>query len=132
MRSHGGLRMPSTAATAAGVDHVRLSYHYLDTGDIDAYGSLLDEHVQVCRPDMARGFGRAEVMQAHAELAGPPARHEIYKVIADGDGVAVTGRYTRPATWRRPGWDVDFVDVFTLTDEGMLLGYRRFYFVPPT
>lgn len=26
---------------------------------------------------------------------------------------------------------LEFADVFTLTDDGMLLGYRRFYFVAP-
>jgi len=127
MISHGGSPPYSTAATAAGVDHVRLSYHYLNIGDIDGYGSLLDEHVQVQRPDMARGHGRTEVLRTHAQVAGPPARHQVFKVIADGDGVAVTGRYTSP-----PGKNaLDFVDVFTLTDEGMLLGYRRFYYVAP-
>ncbi|WP_428965193.1 nuclear transport factor 2 family protein [Micromonospora fluostatini] len=135
MSSHGGARPTrSTAVTAAGVDHVRLSYHYLDTGDIDAYGSLLDEHVQVRRPDLAQGRGRAEVLRTHAQVAGPPARHQIYKVIADGDGVAVTGRYTgsvAPHPGQQPDGELDFVDVFTLTDEGMLLGYRRYYFVAP-
>ncbi|WDZ83443.1 nuclear transport factor 2 family protein [Micromonospora cathayae] len=132
MSSHGGLRTRSAAVTAAGVDHVRLSYHYLDIGDIDAYGSLLDEHVQVRRPDLALGCGRAEVLRTHAQVAGPPSRHQIYKVIADGDAVAVTGRWTAPSTGRRDHRDgVDFVDVFTLTDEGMLLGYRRFYYLAP-
>ncbi|MCI4066963.1 nuclear transport factor 2 family protein [Micromonospora sp. R77] len=127
MISHRGSRTRSAVATAAGVDHVRLSYHYLDTGDIDGYASLLDEHVQVRRPDLAQGRGRAEVLRIHAQVAGPPARHQIFKVIADGDGVAVTGRYTGASSRS----DLDFVDVFTLTDEGMLLGYRRFYFVAP-
>ncbi|WP_434739839.1 nuclear transport factor 2 family protein [Micromonospora sp. SH-82] len=134
MDSHGGTRSTcGTTVTAVGVDHVRLSYHYLDTGDIDAYGSLLDENVQVRRPDLAQGRGRAEVLRTHALLAGPPARHQIYKVIAAGDAVAVTGRYTASDPPRRgqPEGDLDFVDVFTLTDEGMLLGYRRFYFLAP-
>ncbi|GGM09132.1 MULTISPECIES: nuclear transport factor 2 family protein [Micromonospora] len=134
MSSHGGMRPPRSAAvTAAGVDHVRLSYHYLDTGDIDAYGSLLDEDVQVRRPDLAHGRGRAEVLRTHAQVAGPPARHQIHKVIADGDGVAVTGRYTGPVTPRpgQPTGTHDFVDVFTVGDDGMLLGYRRYYFVAP-
>lgn len=131
MSGDGSLRMRSTAATAAGVDHVRLSYHYLDTGDIDGYGSLLDEDAQVRRPDLAQGRGRAEVLRTHAQIAGPPTRHRIYKVIAEGDAVAVTGRYTGAGQRGQTGADVDFVDVFTLTDEGMLLGYRRFYYVAP-
>ncbi|MEV6692777.1 nuclear transport factor 2 family protein [Micromonospora sp. NPDC051196] len=126
MTSYGG-SLKYGAATAAGVDHVRLSYHYLNIGDIDGFGSLFDENVQVQRPDMVHGNGRNEVLRTHARLAGPPSHHQIYKVIADGDGVAVTGRYTD-----LPGKSgQDFVDVFTLTDEGMLLGYRRFYYVAP-
>lgn len=127
MISHGASPPYSSAATAAGVDHVKLSYHYLNIGDIDGYGSLLDEHVRVQRPDMAQGQGRLEVLRAHARLAGPPARHQIFRVIADGDGIAVTGRYTSPPSHI----DLDFVDVFTLTDQGMLLGYRRFYYLAP-
>jgi len=126
MFNHGGSRTRSSAAIAAGVDHIRLSYYYLDSGNIDAYGSLLDEGVQVHRPDLAQGRSRAEVLRTHAQVAGPPARHQIFKVIVDGHAVAVTGRYTSP-----PRDDVDFVDVFTLTDEGMVQAYRRFYFVAP-
>ncbi|MEU6024676.1 nuclear transport factor 2 family protein [Micromonospora sp. NPDC047134] len=126
MTCHGG-SLNHSAATAVGVDHVRLSYHYLNIGDIDGYGSLLDENVQVQRPDMAHGSGRNEVLRTHVRVAGPPSHHQIYKVIADGDGVAVTGRYTDLPGKRGQ----DFVDVFTLTDEGMLLGYRRFYYVAP-
>jgi ketosteroid isomerase-like protein len=129
---------PSTAVTAAGLDHVRLSYHYLDTGDIDGYGSLLDEDAQVCRPDMPLGQGRAEVLKLHAEMAGPRVRHHIYKMVAEGDSIAVTGLTTGMPT-ASPGRGataqaaaaVEFADFFTISDEGMLLGYRRFYFVPP-
>jgi hypothetical protein len=119
---------PYAATIAAGVDHVRLSYHYLDTGDIDGYASLLDEHVRVQRPDIPPGDGRAEVVRTHAQFAGPPARHQIFKVIADGGGIAVTGRYVVPSGAEA----LDFVDVFTLTEYGMLLGYRRFYYLAPS
>lgn len=134
MNGNGGNELaPSGAVTAAGVTHVLLSYHYLDTGDIDGYGSLLDEHAHVSRPDVAVGQGRTQVVGLHADIAGPPARHHIYKVIADGDAVVATGRFTAPPTrGGRAAVDVEFVDVFTLSGKGMLLGYRRFYFAAPS
>ncbi len=129
---------PSTAITAAGLDHVRLSYLYLDSGDIDGYGSLLDEHAQVYRPDAPHGNGRAEILRLHTAIGGPSVRHHIYKIVADGDCVAVIGRSTQttPPTidasgrCEEPSF-VEFADFFTLSDDGMLLGYRRFYFAPP-
>jgi hypothetical protein len=126
MTRSGGRRSPPTAAvTSAGVDHVRLSYHYLDTGDLDGYGSLLDEQAQVCRPDAPQGEGTAQIVRVHAGIAGPPARHELHRIIAAGDSVVVVGRYLRPPL------DVEFADFFTLTDLGLLLGYQRFYFAAP-
>lgn len=38
---YAGRLTPSRVVTDSGVDHVRLAYHYLDTGDLDGYGSLL-------------------------------------------------------------------------------------------
>jgi len=73
-----------------GIDHVRLSYHYLDTGDIEAYGSLLDEHALMFQPNGAPGHGRAEILEQQASLTGPPVKHQIYKIIAADDAVAVT------------------------------------------
>lgn len=116
---------PSAAITAAGVDHIRLSYDYLDAGDMDGYGSLLDEYVHVKRPDAPAGRGRAEVLKLHADLAGPAHKHELFKIIAEGGSAAAMGRMS---TGR---FEVEFVDFFTLSDEGLLLGYRRFYFVAP-
>ncbi|WP_330172398.1 nuclear transport factor 2 family protein [Streptomyces sp. NBC_01498] len=129
----------STAATAAGIDHVRLSYHYRDTGDIDAFGSLLHEDVQVKRPDAPFGHGRDEVIRLHTRMAGAREHHHIYKIVADGDCVVVTGSYTGACAGAGgdggpdggPAGPLEFADVFTLTDDGMLLGYRRFYFVAP-
>ncbi|MEO3787288.1 nuclear transport factor 2 family protein [Actinocorallia sp. B10E7] len=122
-----GHPLPSTAATAAGVDHVLLSYRYLDDGDLDAYGSLFADDAQVNHPGVPHGQGRRRLLDLHAPLAGPSSRHHVYKVVAQGDAVAVMGRLTR----RSPAPPVDFADFFTLSDDGLLLGYRRFYFTPP-
>lgn len=96
----------STAATAAGVDHVRLSYLYLDDDDTDAYASLLHAEMRGDRPDCRGG------------------RHDLHRVIAEGDSVAVIGSFTS-----RTGRCRLFADVFTLSPEGLLLGVRRFHAV---
>lgn len=140
-------RRTPPSATAAGLDHVRLSYLYRDDGDLDGFGSLLHEDIQVTRPDAPQGRGRAEVLRLHHAIADPAVGHHIYKVVADGDCIAVMGRLT--GARRMPGGGgvkevsggiaraaagapgVEFADFFTLSDEGMLLGYRRFYFAAP-
>lgn len=138
-------RRTAPSATAAGLDHVRLSYLYRDDGDLDGFGSLLHEDIQVTRPDAPQGHGRAEVLRLHHAIADPAVGHHIYKVVADGDCVAVMGRLTGArriapdgganqdargtAGVAPPG--AEFADFFTLSDEGMLLGYRRFYFAAP-
>jgi hypothetical protein len=123
---------PGASVTAAGVNHVRLWYHYLDIGDFDAYGSLLDENAQVCHPDAPPGNGRAQVLERQAVQARSTAEHHIYKIIAADDAVAVMGRYTPSRSARRRDADhVEFADFFTLTDKGLLLTCRRYYFVAP-
>lgn len=124
---------PGPSATAAGVNHVRLWYHYLDIGDLDAYGSLLDEHARISRPEAPPGHGREQIVELQAELTAKSAEHHIYKIVAVQDTVAVMGRYTAPAD-RADAHDpvhVEFADFFTLTDKGMLLSCRRYYYVAP-
>jgi hypothetical protein len=95
---------PSAAVTTVGLDHVRLVYDYLETGDADGYRSLLDEQAQV------RAVGNE----------GDGSRHELHKIIAEGDSVVVTGRCSAPSD------EFDFADVFTLSELGLLLSHRRF------
>ena len=44
-----------------------------------------------------------------------------------------TGRVNAQSAYPFPDHriDVEFADVFTLSDDGLLLGIRRFYYVPP-
>ena len=100
---------PSAAVATVAVDHVRLAYGYLETGDVDGYRSLLAEHAQV------RAVG--------AGCAG--SHHELYRIIADGDSVVVTGRYSTPSD------EFDFADVFTLSEVGLLSSHRRFRAIDP-
>lgn len=131
MQSNAG--RPSDLVTAAAVDHVRLSYVYLDEGNIDGYASLVEDDIQVKRPDTPDAHGRAEVLDLMTSLVNFPGRHELYKVIGSGDCVAAIGRYVGTAAFGQPAqWlDVDFVDVFTISDNSLLLGHRRYYYTPP-
>ncbi|MGG8405806.1 nuclear transport factor 2 family protein [Streptomyces sp. 12297] len=107
--------------TAAGVDHVRLAYHYLDAGDLEGYGSLLDEDVELNRPDVPAAHGRDEVIRVHEEGVVPGARHAIDRIVSQGDSVVAMGRVD----------GIGFVDVFTLSPDAMLRGCRRYYHVAP-
>ncbi|RSS80283.1 nuclear transport factor 2 family protein [Streptomyces sp. WAC06614] len=109
---HAGRRTPSRVVTDSGADHVRLAYHYLDTGDRDGYGSLLDTDVDAAAlgPDLARP-------------RPPGSRHLITRIVADGDCVVAMGRLAPQQH--------DFVDVFTLSAEGMLRTCRRYYGAGP-
>ena len=122
----------SRARTAAGIDHVRLSYQYLDAGDVDAYGSLLDQDVQIRHPGFPIRRGRAEVLRTRA-ATGPPGRHDIHRIIAEGDDIAVVGVFTPPTApdVGDPRHGTDFVDIFTLTEHGLLRSCERFYRVAP-
>ncbi|SDO45753.1 nuclear transport factor 2 family protein [Lentzea jiangxiensis] len=117
-------------STAAGVDHVRLSYHYLDTGDLDGYASLLHEDMQLKRCDAPLGHGRDHTVRLLSASAALRGRHHLHKVVVDKDTVVVVGRYTPPAgaECRTPS---EFADVVTLSDEGLLLCSRRFYYLDP-
>jgi SnoaL-like protein len=131
-----GSTVPATSATVAGISHVQLSYHYLDAVDFDAYGSLLDEDAQVSRPDAPPGHGRAEVLRLQEEMAWRYSGHHIHRIVAEGDTVAVTGVTglcdgPPDPSCQQEVRKVEFADFFTLTDEGMLLGYRRYYFAVP-
>lgn len=128
--------VPSTSATMAGISHVHLAYHYLDNVDFDAYGSLLDVDAQVIRPDAPPGHGRAEVLKLQEEMAWRYGRHHLHRIVAQEYTVAVTGVTDLCDRPPDPGGQqevrkVEFADFFTLTDEGMLLGYRRYYFAVP-
>lgn len=111
---------PSSELTKAGADHVRLAYHYLDLGDFDAYASLLHEDVQVRGVADHPAHGRSDAaLQARAQR-DPGAHHELYKLIADGDSIVAVGGYHQGEA------PLEFADVFTLADNGLLLSHRRY------
>lgn len=52
---------PSAATAAVGLDHVRLTYHYLDVGDMDGLASLFAEEVGLLRPGSSPIRSRAAI-----------------------------------------------------------------------
>jgi hypothetical protein len=117
----GSTLPPSAAVTAAGVDHVRLLYDYLDAGELDGYASLTDEDVQL------RGLGPRDTDSRDDALemfrSWPPGTHVVRLIAPTDDGVTVVGRYTGPAA------TVDFADVFTLSACGLISSHRRIHWV---
>ncbi|MFI9005980.1 nuclear transport factor 2 family protein [Actinosynnema sp. NPDC053489] len=113
---------PSDAVTAVGVDHVRLSYLYADEGDLEGLESLLHEQPQFRAVGPLSPPPRSEVLEVLAPTRGPRGTHRLLRVIADGDCIAAVGRFTAA-----PATEVEFADIFTIADDGLLLGCRRFY-----
>ncbi|MDX8141502.1 nuclear transport factor 2 family protein [Lentzea sp. BCCO 10_0061] len=117
-------------SSAAGADHVRLSYDYLDMGDLDGYASLLHPDMQLKRHDAPPGHGREDTVRLLNAIPALRGRHHIHKVVACKDTVVVVGRYTPPPE-AESGTPSEFADVVTLSDEGLLLCSRRFYYFDP-
>jgi len=120
-------RRSRTEASAA-VDHVRLSYHYLDIGDIDGYGSLFGEQVVLrCSGEELR-YGRDELERYERQrLRAGRARHTVFDVVASGRFVIAVGSVDRSGV-RPPAAAVslDFIDVFKVSDDGLITARRRF------
>jgi ketosteroid isomerase-like protein len=117
-----------SVATAVGVEHVRLSYDYLDRGDADGYASLLDPAMVLDEPGRERVCGRDAA-------AGPrrprgSGKHDVHDVFAADGRVIAVGRF-RGDAGGADGGEVDFADVFTLSEHGLLLRQRCFYFIHP-
>jgi ketosteroid isomerase-like protein len=130
MASDEGFRdsAPRSPVTAVGIDHVCLSYHYLDQGDIDGYLSLLHADVSLYLPSKQEICGREQIAAFQARLEGPAGEHLICGVMGSGDRVVAEGRYVS----RETGQGVDFTEVFRLSEEGLLRSQKRYYFVEPT
>jgi hypothetical protein len=115
-----------TAGVAAfGVDHVRLSYEYLDSGDADGYASLLDPGAVLDEPGRAPVRGRGAVAALRRERGY--GEHDVHDVFAADGRVAAVGRFRGVNSAE----DVDFADIFTLSEHGLLVRQRCFYYAHP-
>ncbi|MFJ7088596.1 nuclear transport factor 2 family protein [Streptomyces griseus] len=114
--------------TAAGADHVRLVYDYLDAGDLDACASLLHDDVALDLPGGQVARGRTAFVRAHRDHLGSPARHEIAHVVAHARTVVAAGRRIGPG-YGSAG--VRFVDFFRIAADGMVESCTRYYHAEP-
>lgn len=115
----------SAAVAAVGMEHARLSYHYLDRGDVDGYASLFAQDAVLRHPGRPaeRGATAIERTLAHRRRSGE--RHVLDTVFAADNRVAAVGRLTDDRI------DVGFVDIFAVTPSGLLVARDRYYFTEP-
>lgn len=118
----------SDLVTAAGTDHVRLVYDYLDAGDLDACGSLLHDRVELELPGVPVARGRTAVLRAHRDHAGSATRHEIDRVVARDRSIVAAGRRITSGT---EGVSLRFVDFFRIAGDGMVESCTRYYHTEP-
>ncbi|WP_017240614.1 nuclear transport factor 2 family protein [Streptomyces sp. SS] len=118
--------------TAAGIDHIRLVYDYLDAGDLDGCASLLHDAVIFELPGQPPARGRSEAVRAHVRHVLPAARHEVDHLLARDRTVIATGRRVPAPTAAVPDTaDHRFVDVFTIAPDGMVRTCVRYYHAAP-
>jgi len=110
-------------------DHVRLSYHYLNIGDIDGYGSLFGERAVLQYPGAQRLCGRAELerFERQRQRAGR-SWHTVFDVVTSGNLVIAIGCLDQSAARPEVEVSVDFIDVFVVSDDGLIAERRTFHF----
>lgn len=118
--------MTDSHLTSVAMDHVRLSYCYLDEGDVDAYCSLFAEQAVLRQPGTTPVTGRHELERIE-RARQTPVRHSIYQVFGSGRQVAAIGHRRHLASQA----DVHFIDVFTVADNGLLVDRTTYLFAPP-
>jgi len=118
--------------TAMTVDHIRLSYGYLDARNLDALGSLYAADVVRLLPGLDPIVGRDTLIDFYREqFARYGSRHTVDEVIAAGRRMSVRGRVTVLWCDAEP-IDIVFVDLFGVGGDGLLTAQQTFYFVAPT
>lgn len=124
----GPCGLPADPVTAAGVDHVRLVYDYLDAGDLDACASLLHVDVEFGLPGRPPARGRTAVLHAHRSDVALTTRHEIDRIVAHDHCVVAVGRRLDSGTGESC---LRFVDVFSIADDAMVRSCTRYYHTTP-
>ncbi|HEY7592083.1 MAG TPA: hypothetical protein VH969_02915 [Actinophytocola sp.] len=110
--------LPASAAVmTVGVDHVRLLYAYLDALEIDGYASLIDEDAHVRGVSSRDTNSREDAVRILRERS--PGAHELWTIEPGDEALMVTGRHTCSTG------TVDFADVFTLSECGLIHSHHR-------
>lgn len=114
----------STLTTDIAIEHILLSYLYLDKGDTEGYASLLDRAAHFEEP----GHPTAHGPEASAALLlgryGERGTHRPDRVIASGENIVVIGDLTPRKNEMRKH---EFADVFAFNEHGLLASWRRFH-----
>ena len=119
----------SAVVAGVGVEHVRLSYDYLDRGDIDGFGSLLAPEAVLLRPGGHVVRGRADIERWLASrVPGTSGNSTVSVVFATDDNVIAIGHHTGLDADGHVR-DVEFTDVFTIAPNGLLRTLKRYFFV---
>jgi ketosteroid isomerase-like protein len=116
--------MTDSHLTSVAMDHVRLSYCYLDEGDVDAYCSLFAEQAVHRQTGTTPVTGRTELERVE-RARKTPVRHSIHRLFATGRQVTAIGLRHLYAQG-----DVHFIDIFTVADNGLLADRTTYLFTP--
>ncbi|MGI5403447.1 nuclear transport factor 2 family protein [Streptomyces sp. CA-135486] len=125
------MREKSEAATvdwpqSAPVEHVYLSYAYLNARDYDAFASLLEDDVTVSVPDEVIAKGRAAVISTERRRRVSYSLEDLWA----GQGrIVATGVFYRQADSVQ---GVDFADIFTVSPRGLIASRKTYASVCPT
>ena len=125
---HPSARPRVTGATAAGLDHVRLSYHYLDIADIDGYGSLFDVDAVLHAPGMSPVRGRRQIEKFQQLRMTGSGRHELEHVFGTSGRIAAVGRYFTTDEDGREG-SIEFADLFTIAPNGLVASQKTYLYL---
>jgi ketosteroid isomerase-like protein len=120
---------PAAGLTAAAIDNVRLSYLYLDTGDIDGYSSLFHPDAVLRHPGSRPVRGHAQLEIAARQPPHGAGAHTIQRLFAAGDHVAAIGQFVGREP-NRP-FNVEFADIFAVSEHGLLTTRATYYFTSP-
>ncbi|MEU3302071.1 nuclear transport factor 2 family protein [Streptomyces sp. NPDC006678] len=102
------------------VEHVYLSYAYLNARDYDAFASLLDEDVTLRESDGTAAFGRAAVTAAEESRRFTYVIEDLW---GSAEKMVVTGIRRRPED---PCTAVDFAAIFNLSKCGLISSCRTY------
>ena len=81
----------STLVTSAAVDHVRLSYRYLNDGDVEGYASLLSENVVIAHPGLAPIRGARAAEEARRALPWKHGKLTLHTVFGNESTIVALG-----------------------------------------
>ena len=111
---------------SAPVEHVYLSYAYLNARDYDAFASLLEDDVTVSVPGEVIAKGRAAVISTER---GRRVSYSLEDLWAGQGRIVATGVFYQQADSVQ---GVDFADIFTVSSRGLIASRKTYASVCPT